>query len=98
MKRTFHEPRTTDRRGGVPCALVLRAQRIRGARGFMALLSGWLMASGRLQAHHSLAGVYDMKGEREGSGTVEKAQFVNPAARRRFRSTIRMPRQPNGWR
>jgi len=40
-------------------------------------LFGWLMASG-LQAHHSLAGVYDMKAEKEITGTVEKVQFVNP--------------------
>jgi hypothetical protein len=36
------------------------------------------MASGSLQAHHSLAGVYDMKGEKEVSGTLTKIQFVNP--------------------
>jgi len=36
------------------------------------------MASGSLQAHHSLAGVYDMKAEKELTGTVEKVQFVNP--------------------
>ena len=36
------------------------------------------MASGSLQAHHSLAGVYDMKKETELSGSVEKIQFVNP--------------------
>ena len=41
-------------------------------------LWGWLMASGSLQAHHSLAGVYDMKGEKEISGTVAKVQFTNP--------------------
>jgi len=41
-------------------------------------LFGWLMASGSLQAHHSLAGVYDMKAEKEVAGTVEKVQFVNP--------------------
>ena len=39
---------------------------------------GWLMAGGSLQAHHSLAGVYDMKGEAEVSGTLTKIQFVNP--------------------
>ena len=34
-------------------------------------LCGWLVAStGLLQAHHSLAGVYDMKNEKEMSGTV----------------------------
>jgi hypothetical protein len=41
-------------------------------------LFGWLMASSSLQAHHSLAGVYDMKAEKEIAGTVEKVQFVNP--------------------
>jgi hypothetical protein len=45
--------------------------------GYVALW-GWLMASGSLQAHHSLAGVYDMKAEKEIAGTVEKVQFVNP--------------------
>jgi hypothetical protein len=37
-----------------------------------------LMASGSLQAHHSLAGVHDMKGEKEVTGTLTKIQFVNP--------------------
>jgi hypothetical protein len=37
-----------------------------------------LLASGSLQAHHSLAGVYDMKAEKEVSGTVAKVQFTNP--------------------
>jgi hypothetical protein len=36
------------------------------------------MAGVSLQAHHSLAGVYDMKKEAEVSGSVEKVQFVNP--------------------
>ena len=31
-----------------------------------------------LQAHHSLAGVYDMKGEKEVTGTLTIIQFVNP--------------------
>jgi hypothetical protein len=31
-----------------------------------------------LQAHHSLAGVYDMNGEKEIVGTVVKILFVNP--------------------
>jgi hypothetical protein len=43
--------------------------------GYAAVV-GWLMGS--LQAHHSLAGVYDMKAEKEVAGTVEKVQFVNP--------------------
>jgi uncharacterized protein DUF6152 len=42
------------------------------------VVSGWLMASGTMQAHHSLAGVYDMKGEKEITGTLTKIQFVNP--------------------
>jgi hypothetical protein len=36
------------------------------------------MASGSLLAHHSLAGVYDMKKEAEVAGTLTKIQFVNP--------------------
>ena len=43
-----------------------------------ALLGGLLMAGVSVQAHHSLAGVYDMKKEAEVSGSVEKVQFVNP--------------------
>jgi hypothetical protein len=41
-------------------------------------LWGWLMASGSLMAHHSLAGVYDMKADKEISGTIAKLQFTNP--------------------
>jgi hypothetical protein len=40
-------------------------------------LCGWLMAAS-LQAHHSLAGVYDMKQEAELSGSVESIKFTNP--------------------
>jgi hypothetical protein len=36
------------------------------------------MASGSLRAHHSLAGVYDMKKEAELSGSVEQIKFTNP--------------------
>lgn len=42
------------------------------------VLSGCLVTTASLQAHHSLAGVYDMKQEAEVSGSVEKIQFVNP--------------------
>jgi len=31
-----------------------------------------------LEAHHSLAGVYDMSAEKEIKGTLTKIQFVNP--------------------
>ena len=37
-----------------------------------------LMASVSVQAHHSLAGVYDMKGDKEVSGTLKSIKFVNP--------------------
>ena len=44
-----------------------------------AVVCGWLMASGSLQAHHSLAGVYDMKSkDAEVTGTLTKILFVNP--------------------
>jgi hypothetical protein len=49
---------------------------IKRTLGFVALLG--LMTSGSLLAHHSLAGVYDMKAEKELSGTVAKVQFTNP--------------------
>jgi hypothetical protein len=38
----------------------------------------FLIASSPMQAHHSLAGVYDMKGEKEVSGTLTIIKFVNP--------------------
>ncbi|HEV3334628.1 MAG TPA: DUF6152 family protein [Bryobacteraceae bacterium] len=49
---------------------------IKRTLGCVALL-GWLMA-GSLQAHHSLAGVYDMKADKELSGTVASIKFSNP--------------------
>jgi hypothetical protein len=36
------------------------------------------MTSISLLAHHSLAGVYDMKAEKELSGTIKSIKFVNP--------------------
>src|SRR5579864_6159181 len=36
------------------------------------------LMAGLVQAHHSLAGVYDMKAEKELSGTVATVKFVNP--------------------
>ena len=38
----------------------------------------WFMAGTSLLAHHSLAGVYDMKKDKELSGSVEAVKFVNP--------------------
>src|ERR1041385_4086998 len=49
---------------------------IKRALGCVALIG--LIATGSLQAHHSLAGVYDMKAETEKSGSVESVKFVNP--------------------
>jgi hypothetical protein len=43
-----------------------------------AVFGVWLMASGSVLAHHSLAGVYDMKKESEMSGSVESIKFSNP--------------------
>ena len=48
---------------------------IKRTLGFVATVC---VATGLLQAHHSLAGVYDMKNEKELSGTVAKLQFTNP--------------------
>ena len=36
------------------------------------------MTAGSLLAHHSLAGVYDMKKDMELAGAVESVKFVNP--------------------
>ena len=44
--------------------------------GCLALVG--LMASVSLQAHHSLAGVYDMKADKEIAGTLTAIKFVNP--------------------
>ena len=43
-----------------------------------AALFGCLLTVGPLQAHHSLAGVYDMKTDKEMSGTVAQIKFSNP--------------------
>jgi len=43
-----------------------------------AALFACLLAVGPLQAHHSLAGVYDMKGDKEVSGEVSSIKFSNP--------------------
>jgi Family of unknown function (DUF6152) len=43
--------------------------------GFVATVC---VAAGLLQAHHSPAGVYDMKGKKELSGTVTSVKYTNP--------------------
>ena len=42
------------------------------------VVCGWLLAGASLQAHHSLAGVFDMKAEKEIDGTLSAIKFVNP--------------------
>ena len=42
------------------------------------VVCGCLMAGASLEAHHSLAGVYDMKAEKEIAGTLTTIKFVNP--------------------
>ena len=42
------------------------------------VLCGFLMAGVGLQAHHSLAGVYDLAHEILLVGTLEKLNFTNP--------------------
>lgn len=46
--------------------------------GRVALCGCLIAASGLLQAHHSLAGVYDMKADKEMAGTVATVKFTNP--------------------
>jgi Family of unknown function (DUF6152) len=50
---------------------------IRRILGCLVFAAG-VMSSLSVQAHHSLAGVYDMKDEKEVTGTLTKIQFVNP--------------------
>ena len=46
--------------------------------GAVALCGLLMAASGSLMAHHSLAGVYDMKVDKELTGTVTTVKFTNP--------------------
>ena len=42
------------------------------------VLCGALLIAGSLQAHHSLAGVYDLKKTERATGVVQKLAFTNP--------------------
>lgn len=42
------------------------------------VLCGWLMTSASLQAHHSLAGAYELGGEAQVSGSFKAFRLVNP--------------------
>ena len=46
-------------------------------RTFLAVVLG-LIAAGPVLAHHSLAGVYDLKKVERATGVVQKFAFVNP--------------------
>src|SRR6476469_3675554 len=47
-------------------------------RTLVCVVLGGFMTAGSLLAHHSLAGVYDMKKDMELSGAVDSVKFVNP--------------------
>jgi hypothetical protein len=40
--------------------------------------AAWLVASGSVLAHHSLAGTYDIKSEGKVTGVLKKVAFTNP--------------------
>jgi len=42
------------------------------------LVSGCLLAGGVSLAHHSLSGVYDIRGSGEVTGVIKSVRFVNP--------------------
>ena len=42
------------------------------------ICSAWLLASGSSLAHHSLSGVYDIRGSGELTGVVKRLVFMNP--------------------
>jgi hypothetical protein len=42
------------------------------------IASGCLLASGATLAHHSLSGVYDIRGSGELTGVITKVEFMNP--------------------
>jgi DNA/RNA endonuclease YhcR with UshA esterase domain len=50
---------------------------IKRTLGFV-VVCGWLLASGALQAHHSLSAVYDIRKGGEVTGVLTKVAFTNP--------------------
>ena len=42
------------------------------------IFSGWFLVSGATLAHHSLSGVYDIRGSGELTGVVKRLVFMNP--------------------
>ena len=51
---------------------------IKRITGSIVIVGMVLLAGAPLSAHHSLAGVYDMKAEKEVQGTLTIIKFVNP--------------------
>ena len=71
----------------------------RWAIGLVALV-GFLMvgAGAGLQAHHAVAGVYDLNKEVVLEGRLKKLNFVNPHANIELStSRTRRPREDNDW-
>ncbi len=42
------------------------------------IFSSWLLGSGAALAHHSLSGVYDIRGDGEVTGVIKSVEFINP--------------------
>jgi hypothetical protein len=42
------------------------------------IFSAWLLASGAALAHHSLSGVYNIRGSGEVTGVIKSVEFINP--------------------
>jgi DNA/RNA endonuclease YhcR with UshA esterase domain len=43
-----------------------------------AIFSAWLCVSGASLAHHSLSGVYNIRGSGEVTGVIKSVEFINP--------------------
>ena len=59
-------------------------------------LGGFLTVGAELQAHHAVAGVYDLNKEIVLEGQLTKLNFVNPHASLLSRCRTRMARRPSG--
>jgi hypothetical protein len=42
------------------------------------IFSAWFLASGAALAHHSLSGVYNIRGSGEVTGVIKSVEFINP--------------------
>src|SRR5262245_33974595 len=64
-------------------------------RTLVLAICGLLLVSVSLLAHHSLAGVYDMKGDKELAGAVKAVKFVNPHGS--LTITVKENGEETGW-